>query len=132
MSVLLIIHSSLRWLIVLVALVAVVKFALGWRRGNAFKSIDRGLVSGFSGLMDLQAALGLIYLIGDGIAGAGFPSFRIEHAITMIIAAVVAHLHVLWKNADDKLRFRNSMLIILDVLVIIFFGIARLPGGLSR
>ena len=132
MNILLIVHSYLRWLILIVAIVAIVKFALGWRRGGTFESMDRGLASGFSGLMDLQATLGLVYLIWDGIAGKGFPGFRIEHAITMIIAAVVAHLHVQWKNADDKLRFRNSMLIILDVLVIIFFGIARLPGGLSR
>jgi len=132
MDILLIIHSYLRWLIVIVALVAVVKFAVGWRRGSVFQSLDRRLASGFSGLMDLQATLGLILLIWSGLAGAGFPSYRIEHAITMIFAAVVAHLHVLWKNADDKIRFRNSMLIILDVLIIIFFGIARLPGGLTR
>jgi len=127
MDILLIVHSYLRWLILIVALIAVVKFALGWRRGGAFGSMDRGLASGFSGLMDLQATLGLILFIWSGIAGAGFPMFRIEHAITMIIAAAVAHLHVVWKNADDKLRFRNSLLIILDVLIIIFFGIARLP-----
>ena len=132
MDILLIVHSYLRWLILIVALVAVVKFGLGWRRGGAFESMDRGLASGFSGLMDLQVIFGLILLIWNGIAGTGFPMFRIEHAITMTIAAVVAHLHVLWKNADDKLRFRNSLFIILDVLIIIFFGIARLPGGLSR
>lgn len=129
MAVLLIVHSHLRWLIVIVALVAVVKFALGWRRGSAFKSRDRGLASGFSGLMDLQVLIGLILLIWSGIAGAGFPAFRIEHAITMIIAALVAHLHVLWKNSDDKLRFRNSLFIVLDVLIIIFIGVARLPIG---
>jgi hypothetical protein len=132
MDILLIVHSYLRWLILIVALVGVVKFAVGWLRGSAFQSMDRRLASGFSGLMDLQSTLGLIYLVWSGIAGAGFPSYRIEHAITMIIAAVVAHLHVLWKNADDKTRFRNSMFIILDVLIIIFIGIARLPGGLSR
>jgi hypothetical protein len=113
---------------VIVALVAVVKFALGWLRGGTFGSMDRGLASGFSGLMDLQVVIGLIYLIGDGLANEGFPGFRIEHAITMIIAAVVAHLHVLWKNSDDKLRFRNSLFIVLDVLVIVFIGIARLPA----
>ena len=132
MDILLVIHSYLRWLIVIVALVAVVKFALGWQRGGAFESMDRSLAVGFSGLMDLQAVLGILFLIWDGFSKTGFPAFRIEHAITMIIAAVVAHLHVLWKNADDKLRFRNSLLIILDVLIIILFGIARLPGGLSR
>jgi hypothetical protein len=126
MGILLIVHSTLRWLIVLAAVIAAVKFAVGWLRGGAFAGMDRGLASGFSGLMDLQALLGLILLLFDG---KGFPSFRIEHAITMIIAAVVAHLHVLWKNADDKLRFRNSLFIVLDVLIIVYIGVVRLPGG---
>ncbi len=129
MQILLMIHFLVRWLIVIVALVAVVKFALGWLRGGTFGSMDRGLASGFSGLMDLQVLLGLIYFIWNGIAEEGFPASRIEHAITMIIAAVVAHLHILWKNSDDKTHFRNSLFIVLDVLVIVFFGIARLPAG---
>ncbi len=127
MQILLMIHSIMRWVIVVAAIVAAVKFGLGWLQGGAFASMDRGLASGFSGLMDLQVAIGLILLIWSGLAGEGFPSFRIEHAITMVIAAAVAHLHVLWKNSDDKLRFRNSLFIILDVLVIVFIGIARLP-----
>jgi hypothetical protein len=119
-------------LILIVALIAVIKFAIGWRRGGTFQKMDRGLSSGFSGLMDLQALIGLILLVWGGFAGVGFPMFRIEHTGTMIIAAVVAHLHVLWKNADDKKRFRNSLFIILDTLIIIFIGVARLPGGWSR
>jgi hypothetical protein len=132
MSVLLTIHSYLRWLILIVALVAVIKFAWGWLRGGAFKSMDRGLTSGFSGLVDLQVTLGIILMIWSGLAGVGFPMFRIEHAVTMIIAAVVAHLPARWKNADDKKRFRNSLFIVLDVLIIIFIGVARLPGGWGR
>jgi hypothetical protein len=132
MSFLLIIHSYLRWLILIVALVAVIKFAIGWRRGGAFQKMDRGLASGFSGLMDLQATLGLVFLIWNGLAGTGFPMFRIEHAVTMTVAAAVAHLHVLWKNADDKKRFRNLLFIILDTLIIVFIGVARLPGGWGR
>ena len=89
--------------------------------------MDRGLSSGFSGLIDLQVTLGLIYLIWNGLAVEGFPLFRIEHAVTMIIAAAVAHLPARWKNAEDKLRFRNSFFIVLDVLIIIFIGVALLP-----
>ena len=132
MGILLMIHSILRWLIVIVAVFAIVKFALGWLRGGTFKSMDRGLASGFSGLVDLQVTLGIIYLIWDGIAITGFPAFRIEHAITMIIAAVVGHLSARWKNTEDKIRFRNSLFIVIDVLIIIFIGVARLPGGWSR
>jgi hypothetical protein len=132
MAFLLIAHSHLRWLILLVALVAVLKFAFGWLRGGAFKGMDRGLAAGFSGLMDLQATLGIILLVWGGLAGAGFPMFRIEHAVTMIVAAAVAHLHSRWKNAEDKTRFRNSLFIILDTLIIVFIGVARLPGGWGR
>jgi preprotein translocase subunit SecY len=127
MSVLLTIHSYVRWLIVIVAVIAAVKFAIGWLRGGAFKSMDRGLTSGFSGLIDLQVTLGIILLVWSGLAGVGFPMYRIEHAVTMIIAAVVAHLPARWKNADDKTRFRNSLFIVLDVLIIIFIGVMRLP-----
>ncbi len=129
MALLLSIHSHLRWLILIVALIAVVKFAVGWLRGGTFKGMDRGLASGFSGLMDLQAMLGLIFLVWNGLGGAGFPMFRIEHAVTMTVAAVVAHLHVLWKTADDKKRFRNTLFIVLDTLIIVFIGVARLPQG---
>lgn len=132
MSFLLMAHSYLRWLILIVALVAVIKFAIGWRRGSAFQRIDRIFSSAFSGLMDLQALLGFILFIWGGFAGVGFPSFRIEHAVTMVIAAVVAHLHVLWKNAEDKKRFRYSLFIILDTLIVVFIGVARLPGGWGR
>ncbi len=129
MQILLMIHSIIRWLIILVAVVAVVKFALGWLRGGTFGKMDRGLASGFSGLMDLQVTIGIIYLIWSGIAGEGFPAFRIWHAVVMLIAAVVAHLHVMWKNAEEKIRFRNSLFIVLDVLIIVFIGIALLPAG---
>jgi hypothetical protein len=45
----------------------------------------------------------------------------------MIIAAVVAHLPVRWKDAEDKTRFRNSLFVVLDVLIIIFIGLVFLP-----
>ena len=129
MQILFLIHSHMRWLILLVALVAIVKFAIGWLRGGAFKGMDRGLASGFSGLMDLQATLGLIFLIWTGLAGVGFPMNRIEHATTMIIAAVLAHLPARWKNASDTVRFRNTLFCIVGSLVLVFMGVVRLRGG---
>ncbi len=132
MKILLMAHSGLRWIILLVAVVAVIKFALGWLQGGAFKGMDRGLMSGFSGLMDLQATLGIIFLIWSGFTGAGFPRYRIEHGIIMVIAAVVAHLPARWKNADDKTRFRNNLFAIIAALILVVVGIASLPGGLSR
>jgi hypothetical protein len=94
--------------------------------------VERGLMSGFSGLMDLQAAIGIVLLLWGGFTALGFPRYRIEHGVMMILAAVVAHLSVRWKNADEPLRYRNYFLVILASLVLVFIGISVLPGGLSR
>ncbi|NUM45569.1 MAG: hypothetical protein HUU38_12765 [Anaerolineales bacterium] len=124
-------HSILRWLIVIVAVVALVKLGMGWLRGQKFEKMDRGLVSGFSGMMDLQLLLGLIFLIGDGMT-SGYPMYRIEHATTLILAVIVGHLPARWKKADDKTRFRNSFLAVSVAMLLIFAGVATLPGGWSR
>lgn len=128
MQIVLNLHSILRWLIVLVAVVAIVKFAISWRRADKFSSFDQGLTFAFSGLMDFQVLLGLIYFFWSGLTtDVGFPSFRIQHLGVMLIAAVVAHLAGLWKKAEDTLRFRNTLFILMDTLIIILFGVARLP-----
>ncbi|MCA9975298.1 MAG: hypothetical protein KC413_06090 [Anaerolineales bacterium] len=132
MDILLTIHSIVRWFIVVVGLIALVKFAIGWLGNGRFAGMDRGLTSGFSGLIDLQVTLGLIFLLWSGMAGAGFPMVRIEHATTMFIAAVVAHLPARWKNAPDKIRFRNSFVVVVVTAVLIFVGVMRLPGGWTR
>ena len=128
MGFVLMIHSILRWLIVIVGVVALVKLGLGWLRGQAFAKMDRGLLSGFSGLMDLQMLLGLIFLIGDGIAGSGFPTLRIEHAVTMILAVAVTHLPARWKKADDKTRLRASFWAVLGARLLVYVGVATVGG----
>ena len=132
MNILFMAHSGLRWLILLVAAVAIVKFALGWLQGSEFKGMDRGLTSAFSGLMDLQVTLGIIFLLWSGFSGAGFPTYRIEHGFIMILAAVVGHLPIRWKNADSKKRFRNTLFTIIGSILLVIVGLTMLPGGLSR
>jgi uncharacterized membrane protein YphA (DoxX/SURF4 family) len=117
-------HSIIRWLIVAVAVVAMVRFALGWQRRMAYQSMDRGLMSAFAGLMDLQLVFGLILFFGRGVV-----RFRIEHAVTMIVAIVIAHLAMRWRNAEDALRFRNNLIAVAGALLIIIAGVAVLPQG---
>ncbi|GEM_PF-4996182 len=66
-------HSVIRWVIVLVAIIAGSKFALGWWRQARVQQLDRGLMSGFAFLMDFQAALGVFLLVVAGLGGVGFP-----------------------------------------------------------
>ncbi len=126
MYILFIAHSFLRWLILLVAVVASVKYLIGWLAKSPFKGMDRGLMAGFRGLMDLEATLGLLFLLWNGFTGTGFPAFRIFHGLTMLVAAIVAHLPARWKNADDVTRFRNNLFTILAALVLIWIGISIL------
>ena len=132
MNILLMAHSGLRWLVIVVAAVAIIEYLIGWLRRAQFRGMDRGFMAAFSGLMDLQATLGIILLLWSGFTGAGFPGFRLLHGLIMIIAAVVAHMSVRWKDADDTTRFRNNLFIILASLILVLIGIAVLPGGLSR
>jgi hypothetical protein len=54
---------------------------------------------------------------------------RIEHAIAMIVAVVVAHLPAMWRKQSDKVRYRNTFFAVVGSLALIFVGIASLPQG---
>ena len=123
---LLTLHSIVRWVIMVTALAAAIKFGLGWRRGGQFSRMDNGLAAGFSGLMDLQILLGLVYLFWTGSASQGFAAYRIQHTVTMIFAAVAAHLPARWKKETDTVRYRNSLFAVLGAVVIIIAGLAPL------
>lgn len=125
MPFLLALHSLVRWIVVLVALVAVVKFALGWLQKANHEKIDRALMSAFSGLLDLQVLLGLVLLLMTG----DFSMPRIEHTFTMIVAAVVAHLPMRWRTRTDTNVFRNNLIIVVLVILLVVAGIASLPGN---
>jgi hypothetical protein len=129
MGFVLMLHSIVRWVIVFVGLFALVKFLIGWLRKSEFTKKDRRLSAGFSGLMDLQVTLGLIFFFWSGMS-AGFPLFRIEHMVIMLLAAVAAHLPSFMKKAENK--YAVAFFAVLGALVLVFIGVALLPGGWSR
>jgi hypothetical protein len=73
--------------------------------------------------------MGIILLIG---LGQGFPRYRIEHGVTMLVAAVAAHMTAKWKKLDGPTRARNSFIALLIATLLIFVGVMRLPGGWMR
>jgi hypothetical protein len=131
MTILLTIHSIVRWLVTLAALALIVRLAIGLVRKQPFDKSARILTASFTGLMDTQALLGILLLVITGIGGVGFPRYRLEHAAAMIAAVIVAHLPVMWKTASDNVRTRNTLIAVLVSLFIIFLGIIPL-GGWTR
>lgn len=130
MDVVLTIHSLVRWAILLVAIAAIIKLAYGWLRAGTFDNIDRGLVMGYSGLLDLQALLGLVLLFGNGfLLGEGFPMPRILHGIVMILAVITGHLAGRGKTDPATARYRRALTAIAASLVLVLVGIIIIMAG---
>jgi len=129
MEFLLTLHSVLRWIIIGVAALAIFKFALGWAVNSSFKGMDRGLAAGFSGLLDAQVLLGLIFFLWSGFGGEGFPGYRWEHMFIMLAAAALGHVPSRLKTLGDRQRFLFSVAAILGALALIYLGVLRLSGG---
>ncbi len=149
-------HGEIRWIIALVAAVAVVRFALGWLRTLDYKKFDRILMAVYTGFLDLNFLLGLILLFAFG---GGFPdgfpphqiedavtmliemvenavaallqsSHRIEHVVTMFIAIGVAHSAIIWRKSDEaNIKFRNNLIVVVVSLLFVLVGVLRLRGG---
>jgi uncharacterized membrane protein YphA (DoxX/SURF4 family) len=132
MNIVLEIHSGIRWLIVAAAVIAAVRFLLGWLRNLEFGAMDRGSLAGVSGLMDLQVLVGFVYFLWSGLGSGAFARYRFEHLVIMLAAALVAHLPGRWKNLESRMRFRRALLAVLGMLVLVFIGVSRLPGGWTR
>lgn len=90
-------HSGLRYLILVVGLVAVVYFgyAAVTRSGN--EKVGRILGASFSGLVDLQVLIGLIMVA----MGAFYPAL-IGHMFMMVGAAVVSHVAMAFARGSDR------------------------------
>jgi hypothetical protein len=126
-------HSLLRWAIVVVGLATVVILAIRLANKGSFDGASRGLTAAFSGLMDLQFLLGLIYFIWNGLAlgmlfsfGTPFIRHRWEHLFVMVLAVAAAHQPSRWKDEPDALRLRNTLLAIVTSLLLIVIGVLML------
>ena len=124
MDFILTLHSLNRWLIVVVGVIAAIKFLVGWLRKSEYQSLDGRLMLIYTILLDIQLLMGIILLLSGALV-----RYRIEHAITMIIAIVLAHLSRLWRDKDDPVVFRNNFLAIAVGLLLIVAGVMVLPQG---
>jgi amino acid permease len=131
MTILLTLHSILRWVIVLLALALIIKFALGLIQKQPYDKTARGLVSTFGGLMDTQLLLGTAFFVWSGLAiQGGFAlRHRWEHLAIMLVAVIMAHLPAMWKKRDDQTRYRNGLAAILVSILLVVVGVFALPGN---
>ena len=119
--VLLILHSIIRWIIVLVALLALGNNLTGWIQQKSYTTRDSQIMSIFIGLLDLQLILGMFLLFTGTMTQA-----NIFHSVVLILTVTIAHVHVQWHKKDPKIKFRNNTLLILFILFFIYIAVAAL------
>jgi hypothetical protein len=119
------IHGEIRWLVALLAAIVIVKFLIGWLGKRSYTSLDRTLLTVYTILLDINVLLGLILLFTGGFNGP-----RLEHATTMLLAVIAAHMTAIWRRSTDSaIKYRNQMLLVALSLVLVLFGVIRLRGG---
>ena len=125
-------HNFVRWVALVLAIVATVGAFSGWFGKRQWSERDRKIGSFFGISMDIQLLLGLVlYLVYSPItrqalsnfgAAMGVPDLRffgMEHVLFMVLAVVSAHLgSILARRApESKAKFQRAA---------IFFGLSLL------
>jgi hypothetical protein len=119
----LVLHSTLRWVVLVLGMLAFSRCVSGARGGAAFGPADARIVRGFVSAFDIQLLLGLVMWLGLSplgvrmFASAGHAMrvstlrfFMIEHVFGMLVCATVLHVGTARaeKARDDKARFRRT------------------------
>ena len=130
-SIVLILHSFVRWVLVSVAVVAVVRAFAGWLGKKEWTALDSRLGVLLSSSADLQMLLGLIlYIFLSPLTQAAFRDFGgamsdpvlrywgVEHIVMLFAAVILIHVgQTMARRAEMGLKYK---------WVSIFFGLAVL------
>jgi hypothetical protein len=134
-------HNTLRWLLLIILVITLIKYLAGWLRVQPWKKLDNTLGIVLTSLMDLQLITGLtLYFflspitkmaLGNFSAAMKDPDLRfyaVEHILMMIIAVVLVHIgRERSKRAKtDLAKFRTASIFFLIALMVIY---AAIPWG---
>ena len=123
------IHGLFRWVVAILAIVVLVKYAIGWLGKREFTPLDKQLGSSYAWAMTIQFVLGLVVIIGYVFSGLFRPGSHIEHSFYGLVAVALAHMTAMFKNQPDGKRFRNAFFLVLLSLIVIILSVLRLRGG---
>jgi hypothetical protein len=137
-SLVLLIHSWLRWLVLLTGVLAAARGVTGWRRRKPWTLRDERAGLWFSISLDFQILLGLVLYfflspitsaalhdIGGAMRNAALRFWAIEHVFGMIVGVALAHIGRtrIHKTGDDLRRHRLAAIFFTLALIAIFASI---------
>lgn len=134
-SVLLQVHSILRWVILLLLVISIIQSLIGWIRRRTLRDSDTKLwlFTMISAHTTLLVGLILLFFGRYGILSNGLPEgvhlmkdsfyrfFWVEHPVAMVIATLLITLGrgVVKKQITDPLKYKKAFWFFLAALIII-------------
>ncbi|MCI0519941.1 MAG: hypothetical protein L0Z70_06745 [Chloroflexi bacterium] len=117
-------HNLLRWVALILGILAAFRAIFGWLGKWEWTPTDRKTGSFFGMVLDIQIVLGLLLYFflspftsaalrdfGAAMADSGLRFFAVEHAFTMFLAAVFAHLgSILARKAEGAAKHARAAL----------------------
>jgi hypothetical protein len=142
-SLVIVLHSLLRWAIVFIGIAAVVRALVGWFGNKHWTPGDERTGRSFAIAMDVQFLLGLLlYLglspvttgafrnMGGAMQNSAVRFFVAEHPVMALLALVLAHIGVARarKAATPQGKHKAAAIFFLIALVLVFLAVPW-PGS---
>ena len=133
-NLILILHSFVRWLVLIAALAATVRAFIGWLGKQTWGRLDERLGFFYTLTMDVQVLLGIILLVVSPLIRAGLSDlgtamadptlrfFLLIHWLLMLIAVGLAHMgsSLARKVQGERRKFRTAAIFYtLSILLIL-------------
>lgn len=130
------IHNAWRWVVVLIIVIAIVQFLMGWLQKQSWTPAARRTLLLYTTALDIQLLLGLLLFFisplttsafsnfGEAMRNSGQRFFLVEHTVMMLIAVIVAHVTsvITRKQATDAGKFRVAAIGAIVATIAILVG----------
>ncbi len=123
-------HSLMRWLVVVVAVVAVIRYVIDLAGKSPDADMGRQLMLAYTILLDVNVLLGIVLIVGRASGIGQVLPIWIEHATTNLIALVIAHIFAARsrKLADPRRAAQWRLAGVVISMLLIGVGVARVGG----
>lgn len=124
-------HSGWRYIVLVLLLVAIIKYLIGWLGNGKWSSFD-AMLNRFTPIaVDIQWLLGIIVWIMGTWWSNGDRARAWEHPVTMTVAVVALHILSarVKKASTDKGKFQAGFWAYLITTVIIALGLIVILGS---
>lgn len=126
-------HDTLRWLLLIVTIVTLIKYFSGWFAAKPWTKADNLLGIIFTSLMDIQLLTGLVLYFflspvtklafadfGAAMKDSGLRFYAVEHISMMVVAVALVHIGRAKskKIKVDRKKFKTAAIFFLIALVV--------------